>query len=425
MPAQSFTPPRQARGPRDAVAERHRLRVVTATALALVTLGSCMQSESRGRSEEPSAPASTRAIAPRPEPTPSPTPSAVPKRPVAGIRAAARALLQPGMRPRYASLSESGDLLVWWELRGVRDRDMFRCGYPTVVTWAPRQSWTQGVRGGTVRAWLLAEGMRTVTPTSTGFYLSHSACGGREFDDQSPGLVIDGDARLQTARASSAALPPREGRTAVRCTPPVRGSCQLDPATARMLRLPGRVSWQGTWHDETSILWRSTSHISGTWSTDGGASWNQFIDTWDASPLRRGGATFAVSNGVRSTYGELKGGGMREGYKEWSPQDAEPVTALPKSVDGYRWWRAAPDGTLVGIGRSGGVYVSDGWNWQQVVRRDTQNCRGLDIVGRHLVCGPTLTQGPSRRLRMRVSLDWGGTWSSILLDEVVPSVRKR
>jgi hypothetical protein len=191
------------------------------------------------------------------------------------------------------------------------------------------------------------------------------------------------------------------------------------------VRLPGPFSWAGTWHDQASILWRQTSHISGTWSVDGGTTWNQFIDPWNATPLRRGATTFAVSNGVRSSFGELTGGSFREGFTEWGPEDAAPMAPLPRSVDGYRSWQTTPRGTLVGLGRTG-VYVSDGPNWHEVTRRETGRCGGfgLVVVGHFLVCGPQRPEnGPRAALELEISGDLGGTWSKILLDSVVPRTR--
>jgi len=163
-------------------------------------------------------------------------------------------------------------------------------------------------------------------------------------------------------------------------------------------------------------------HISGTWSVDAGTTWNEFIDTWDASPLRSGGATLAVSNGVRSAFGELAGDGRyREGYVEWAPWDRQPVVQLPRSSDGCRWWQTAPDGTLVGIGRTGGVYVSEGTNWHQVSRRGTGRCGAVELVGRLLVCGPLRATKGSEGVRvMRVSDDLGHTWAGVVLNRVVP-----
>jgi hypothetical protein len=166
---------------------------------------------------------------------------------------------------------------------------------------------------------------------------------------------------------------------------------------------------------------------------DGGSTWNQFIDVWDATPLRRGAATVAVSNGVMSTgsqssYGELTGGSFREGFLEWSPEDAAPMTQLPRSVDGYRSWLSTSSGALVGVGRRGAVYVSDGRNWSDVTRHETRDCGGgPEVVGNYLVCEPPGLPYPDRAARparqVRVSEDLGATWSTIRLDDVVPATR--
>ena len=401
-------------------------RVVVASLVVASMLGSCSDADPQNRLAEPRTSSSLG----RPDGSSEPPPTALPvpaaDRPVAGTHAAIEVLPRPDIRPEGAYLSENGNLLVWWELTGIRDRDAFGCRYPVAVTWVPRRGWSGGVSTGAVHAWLLADGMREVLPTRTGFYVSHSECSGREFRDQAPGLVVDDRGRIRTARAASATEGPREGATSVPCGPPTRGSCQVDPETGRVFRLPGPLSWIGSWREQASILWRASSHISGTWSVDGGTTWNQFIDPWDASPLRRGGTTFAASNGVRSSFGELTGGSFREGFVEWAPGDAAPMAPLPKSVDGYRSWQTTPDGTLVGIGR-GGVYVSEGSNWYDVTRRDMRPCGGgALLVGRYLVCGPQrLKKGPRTALGLHVSDDLGVTWSTILLDSVVPRTADR
>jgi hypothetical protein len=355
-----------------------------------------------------------------------PTPSG----PVAGIRAALAMLENPDLRPNTGYVSENGDVLVWWSLRGVRARDAFRCRYPVVLTWVPSPAWRRGVTPSAAHAWLLADGMRGVHPTRSGFYLSHSDCAGREPGDQARALTLDHQGHFRVARTSTAVEAPRQGAIWTSCAPPLRGNCQFDPATDTLLRLPWRHTWEGTWDDQRSILWRPSSHISGTWSVDGGNTWNQFIDTWDAVPLRRGAATFAVSNGVKSNglqsgFGELTGGSFREGYMEWFPEDAAPVTPLPRSVDGYPSWLATPSGALVGIGRRGAVYVSEGRNWNNFTRHETGPCgQGLDVVGDYLVCGPQGPPHPQRAsppvLEIRVSEDLAATWSTIRLDAVVP-----
>jgi hypothetical protein len=170
-------------------------------------------------------------------------------------------------------------------------------------------------------------------------------------------------------------------------------------------------------------LWRHTSHISGTWSIDGGTTWNQFIDTWDASPLRRGSVAFAASNGVRSSVGELVGGSFREGFTEWGPEDVSSPLRLPGRSEGYRYWGSTPDGTLLGSSRSSAVFVSDGPNWQRVIRRDAGVCSfGPDLVGEYLVCGPQRRRtGPARGRVLVVSDDLARTWAQIPLDAVVPA----
>lgn len=395
-----------------------RSACMVAALVAASVLGACTGTDSEGRSV-------------RPTQTPVTTPTMpTPTGPVAGAREALEMLARPEVRPNTGYVSENGDLLVWWEVRGLRARDAYRCRSPVVLTWMPHPAWHDGVRPSAVHAWLLAEGMREVYPTRSGFYLSHADCAGRESRDHARGLALDHRGRLRVARTSRAVEAPRPGAIRTSCVPPLRGGCQFDPATGTLLPLRRPFSWDGTWHDQTSVLWRSSSHISGTWSVDGGGTWNQFIDPWDAVPLRRGAATFAVSNGMmsggrQSGYGELTGGSFREGLVEWLPEDAAPLMPLPRSVDGYRSWFATSGGALVGLGRRGAVYVSEGSNWHDITRHETGPCRpGVEVVGDYLVCGPQGLPYPRRGTpavdSIRVSEDLGATWSTIRLDAVVP-----
>lgn len=392
-----------------------RTRIAFTLVAALVALGACTGAgPEAGEKRQTDATSHTGSDAPVESPMPEAT------RPVAGTRAASEILARPDVRPTRGHVSENGDLLVWWQLQGLRDRDLFRCRYPVVLTWAPRNAWQDGVRRQAVRAWVLAEGARSVTPTATGFYLDRSDCAGRDRDDQTPALVIH-RGRLGMTRLAAVPAPPREGSTSVTCPPGTRGSCQLDPATATVRGVTSRVHWEGAWDPRRSILWKPTVHISGTWSVDGGLSWNQFIDPWDAAPLRRGDELFAASNSVRSAVGELVGGQVREGFREWSPEDLASPVPLPRSQDGYRSWQATPDGSLVGIARGGAVYVSDGTDWDRVTRRDLGRCRSVRVVGLLLECGELepRSDAPQRR-EIGVSDDLGRTWSTVALNQVVP-----
>ncbi len=290
-------------------APRRSACAVVALFVAGLLLAACTESGSAERTERPPPTQS-------PKPTPSiPTPSG----PVAGTRAALAMLEHPDLRPHSGYVSENGDVLVRWSLTGVRVRDAYRCRHPVVLTWVPHPAWRGGVRPSAVRAWLLADGMRDVLPTRAGFYLSRSHCDVRAPGDQAPALGLDHQGHVRAARTSSAIEEPREGAIRTKCGPPRGGNCQFDPATNTLSRLPWRHWWIGTWDEQRSTLWGVSSHISGTWSGEGGSTWNQFIDVWDATPLRRGAATVAVSNGVMSTgsqssYGELTGGSFREGF---------------------------------------------------------------------------------------------------------------
>ena len=343
-------------------------------------------------------------------------------------RAALEVLSRPDIRPTVGYVSEDGDLLVRWELRGLRDRDVYRCRHPVALTWAPAPYGGTGSGPGRCGPGCSPTANVKSSRRARGSSLSDSTCSGREFADQAPGLVVGDQGRLLTAervrRTRGSSSRGRDARVLSATEPgplPARPRGEQHPASAR------QVLWAGSWHPETSILWRPSWHISGTWSVDGGRTWNQFMDTWDAAPLRSGGATLAVTNGVRSSFGELAGEGLyREGYVEWAPWDRQPVVQLPKSTDGYRWWRTAPDGTLVGIGRAGGVYVSEGTNWHQVSRRGTGRCGAVELVGRLLVCGPLRAEKGSEDNRvMRVSDDLGRTWTGVVLNRVVPRAKAR
>jgi hypothetical protein len=386
-----------------------RTTLLVASLAATVALGACTGSD---------PPSTTEATAP----TPSPLPTA--SRTVAGAEEAVPVLSRDDIHPVTAFLAENGNLLVWWELTGIRARDAFLCRYPVAVTWVPYHGWRDGVRPRAVHAWLLAEGMRGVRETATGFFVGRSTCEGRDRDEQAPVLVVDERGRLRRPRYSTAVEPPRDGAIRVGCDPPhPRGGCQFDPATNEVLRLPDRYSWNGTWHGGTSILGRPPNHVSGTWSADGGTTWNQFIDTWGATPVRRDGRLFAVTNTRTSWFGELTGGHTREGYVEWAPEDAEPTHPLPRSKDGWRSWATTAAGTLVGIGRDG-VFISDGPDWLDVVRRDNPCGEGANLRGRFVSCWPHRTAFGSRSvLEMEVSADLGAHWTTVFLAEVVPPPR--
>ena len=278
------------------------------------------------------------------------------------------------VRPWSVHVAGNGDLAVWWEVTGVRDRDALRCAYPAVLTWVAREDWRRGVRPEAVRAWVVEDSVRFLTETRTGVHLTRSQCAHRARADQSPPLaVVDG--RLVPARGPAPDLPP------------------------------------------SPIRWRPNSyHISGTWSVDGGRTWNQFMDIWDATPLLKDGRVYAVKNGRRSWFGELEGGGHpREGFVEWFPWDVRTRHRLPPSDVGYRFWRTVPGGVLLGSGRRGAVYVSDGRDWGHVVRRSTEPCdQPASVSGRLLFC-------PVGHRAVRISADWGRTWTTTRLADVVPA----
>ena len=110
---------------------------------------------------------------------------------------------------------------------------------------------------------------------------------------------------------------------------------------------------------------------------------------------------------------------------EWGPDDLTSVVPCRRARTATGRGRPLPDGTLVGIGRSG-VYVSEGTNWYRVTRRDSGRCRWVMVVGSLLVCGPMRTErGTAVFLEMRVSNDLGRSWSGVILNEVVPKTEAK
>ncbi|QZY28410.1 hypothetical protein [Nocardioides coralli] len=348
--------------------------------------------------------------------------------PVAGTEAAMTLLSRSDVRPTSVHLSENGDMLVWWRLEGLRDRDLFRCRYPVALTFAPREAWQSGLETSEVRAWLLADGERAVEPTRAGFYLDGSNCTGRPRTEQAPALVIH-RGRLRSTRLVAATADRQRGALHVFCPPGTPGACQVDPRTGNLQRLQTRASWDGAWDPGRSILWRESAHITGTWSVDGGRSWNQFMDPWDATALRRGDELYAASDSVMGRplerIGVLTGGEQRKGVTEWFPENLTVVERLPTGEERNRSWTTTSDDTLVGLGGGGALYVSDGPDWS-TVRRTEEDCRLGDLVGRFLTCWPPRPEGHTGDLgELRISDDLGRTWVRIQPDRILPDANDR
>lgn len=382
-------------------------RVAWGVGIALLALAGCTESVPQREAERAS---STPSSATTEIPTEMPRAT----REVAGHRAARAMLDRPDVRPEAGYVAENGDVLVMWVIRGLAGRDASRCRYPVAMTWISRDGWRDGVRREEVRGWLLKDGMREVYSTPHGFYVGHSTCDGRPFADQSPGLVVD-KGRLSPTSVGPETAAPWEGAVAIICPPPRRGYCQVDPSTAAVSRLTVPWSWRGAWDAAASILGRRSTNISGTWSIDGGRTWNETADAWDVSVARRDGRLFAVANGSSAWVGELIDGHRLPHITWWTEEDLVDVRGLPRSRDGYRWWLTTPDGALVGIARGDAVYVSEGTDWSRITRHDAGRCRDLDLVGRLLVCS-----GPGRSRTLRISDDLGSRWQELRLDEVRP-----
>ena len=265
-------------GPRGFGLRSCRLWVVAAAVAAVSGLGAC--TDPAGEPAEQPAAAASSAADQSATVTPSPTPLPEATRPVAGTRAALRCCRDRTSAPLSATCPRTG---------------ICRCsgncaGSPSVTPF-----------GAAIRAsshGLLEKGGSAGSgPTPFTLGCSPMACG-----------KLSRRARGSTwaTRNAQAGPSPIKHRgwcwmTEVGCVPragprprclrekarhgcPVRrrvgGSCQLDPDPGRIWRLPGKLSWAGTWDQQTSILGRATSHISGTWSVDGGSTWNQSLDTW-------------------------------------------------------------------------------------------------------------------------------------------------
>ena len=111
-----------------------------AAVAAVSTLGGCTDPGSgEGRRRlAASAPASSSSVAPPASTMPEAD------RPVAGTRAALEMLSRPDVRPTLRSRGGERGATGALGVARLRDRQVFRCDYPVVLTWAPRSGWRLG-----------------------------------------------------------------------------------------------------------------------------------------------------------------------------------------------------------------------------------------------------------------------------------------
>ena len=195
-----------------------------------------------------------------------------------------------------------------------------------------------------------------------------------------------------------------------------------------MWRLSEPLYWSGPWDDATSVMGRPSGHITGTWSVDGGATWHQTWDPWDATVARWAGGTYLFSNGMGGSrspaspvYRLPTGVDLRFRPTGFGPPDAiDTGVIIPRSTDGYRSWHLTDEGVLVGTTRRPVIYVSRGTDWSTIIRRET----GHDleaVVGRFLVSQPIARSAALRSHRvLRASEDYGRSWSTVELIDVRP-----
>lgn len=366
-------------------------------------------------------------------PSASAAPSAEPLPAVSGSldgMAAARAVLRrPDVRPEYGWLSKHGHLLVTWRImqRGAP------CRAPEVVTWVSYEGWRHGIRQAHVRAWLLETGQRTVSPAGPGFLLEPSSCRAHNHTGTDRPLLINGHGRILRTRLAHSPAPPKQGMLSTGCSTitsgaPRRGLCQLDPESGRMWRLAKPHYWSGPWDDATSILGRPSSHISGTWSVNGGATWHQTWDPWDATVARWAGETYLFSNsmaGSRSptspVYRLPASVDLRFHPHGVGPPDLiKTGIVLPRSTDGYRRWQLTDEGVLLGTTNRPVIYVSRATDWANIIRRETEY-NPEEVIGRFLLAQSAARSAALRSHRiLRVSEDFGKSWFTIDLTDVHP-----
>jgi hypothetical protein len=346
-----------------------------------------------------------------------------------GMAAAREVLNRPDVRPEYGWLSEDGHLVVTWRVM----QPGALCRTPEVVTWLPYRAWRHGIRRERVRAWLLARGQREVLSAGAGFLLEASSCNTRGGIGIGRPLLINGRGRALETHVARGPVPPRQGMLSTGCITrasgaPRQGSCELDPESGHMWRLERLHHWFGPWDDATSILWGPPSHISGTWSVDGGATWHQTWDPWDATVARWEGETYVFSNSMggnvsaaSSVYRLPAGVDMRSHPHGVGPPDLiNTGIVLPKSADGYRHWSLTDHGVLLGTTHSPVLYVSQGSDWSNIIRRETDFVPDT-VTGRFLVAQSAARSGPWKKPRiLRVSTDYGSSWTTLDLSEVRP-----
>ena len=404
-----------------------------ASGLAVLLVTGCTEDRSpaRERREEPGAPPGP-AVSPSAPAQPADEPLPDVSGSLDGTGAARVVLRRPDVRPEHGFVSEGGDLLVTWRV----ERRGALCRTPEVVTWVSYDDWRHGVDQARVRAWLVDRGQRSISPAGPGFLLEPSACRADDPHQLDRPLVIDGRGGIRRARPTPGPPPPRQGMLSTACRTVVAGSlrafrrelCQLDPESGRMWRLPEPLFWTGVWDDATSIIWRLSGHISGTWSDDGGTTWHETWDPWDATVARWAGETYLFTNSMaghccRATrvHRLPDGVDLRFLPTGFGPPDAiDTGVVLARSTDGYRRWHLTEKGVLVGTTRRPVVYVSRARDWSTTTRHEIG--RGLtDVVGRFLVSQSSVrsaTLGPRKVLRL--SGDYGRSWSNVDLSDVRP-----
>jgi len=344
---------------------------------------------------------------------------------IAGAEAAAVVLARPEVYAESAHVAESGDVLVKWSLQE-SDRDMSHCASPAVLALLPHHAYRQGLDRSAVRTWLISAGVREITSTARGFYLSLADCTpgrstpARAFVDRPQALeplVVDArGARHVVVRDGPTLSFP--GTVAVSCGLFLGSrTCQLDPRRRILRPLHKYWFWDRTWHEGTSLLTNKYGYITKTWSSDEDRTWFKPLDTWDVASLRVGDDLWLADNGRGATY-------LRRVYlpcapyaPDCAPEDTTVVAKLPTSPDRYRSWQTLTSGVLFGTGSRGAFYVSDGTNWGRIVRRSAPQklIDGSSEVG---ALGDLVVLVGKRHVG--VSQDLGITWSHVAVQDVRP-----
>jgi hypothetical protein len=279
----------------------------------------------------------------------------------------------------------------------------------------------------------LGTGQRTVSPAGPGFLLEPSSCRADGHAGADRPLFIDEHGRIIRTRLAHSPVPPKHGMLSTRCITTTSGAsrggaCQVDPESGRMWRLAKPRYWSGPWTDATSIVGRPSGHISGTWSVDGGATWHETWDPWDATVGRWAGETYLFSNsmsGGRSpaspVYRLPSSADLRFHPTGVGPRDLiNTGIILPRSTDGYRRWQLTDEGVLIGTTNKAVVYISRAIDWSNMIRRETEHIPD-EVIGRFLVTQSAARSAALRSPRiLRASEDYGRSWFTIDLIDVRP-----